>query len=423
MSPMFAAVLAAASLAGMARAQAPASPAPAGLLSLDQAIALAGASSPSLEAATAGVRATKAARAVAGLRPNPAVQVETENVGGSGPYRGVRSAETTAGIALPIELGGKRSARIGVANARVTRAEIGALIARADLELAVSQAYVDVLASDRRLSVALEQLQIADESLRAATDRVEVGATSPIDQQRAQVRAVNARSARDQAQRTLEVARANLAKLIGQPAFGPLDAGWFSRVGAIGPVALRRAEGTLALAAASADLATAQAQVRLARTQRIPDLTVSAGGRQFAASSDVAAVLGVSVSIPLFNNGSAAVAQARAERDQADAQRRLALAQAEREIASAEAEVANAAANAQAAGGPALAAAQEAARIARIGYGQGKFGQLELLEAERTLAETRATATEALQTYHNAQARLRRLTTPAPALSPSGETR
>ena len=37
---------------------------------------------------------------------------------------------------------------------------------------------------------------------------------------------------------------------------------------------------------------------------------------------------------------------------------------------------------------PTLAAAQEAARIARIGYREGKFGQLDLLEAERTLADT-----------------------------------
>jgi cobalt-zinc-cadmium efflux system outer membrane protein len=421
MSRLFAAALAAASLATMARAQTPPLAAPAGLLSLDQAIALAGGASPAVEAATAGIRATTAARTVAGLRPNPAIQVETENVGGSGPYRGFRSAETTAGAALPVELGGKRSARVAVANARVSRAEIGAIIARADLELAVTQAYVDVLAADRRLNVAADQLAIAEEALRVATDRVDVGATSPIDQQRAQVRAINARTARDQAQRTLEVAQGNLAKLIGQPRLGPLDTAWFDRVGGAGPAVRARAEGTLALAAATADLATADAQVRLARAQRIPDLTVSAGARRFSGTNDTAAVLGVSVTVPLFNNGSAAVAQARAERLQAEAQRRLALVQAEREIAAAEAEVANAAANAKAAGGPALAAAQEAARIARVGYGQGKFGQLELLEAERTLAETRAAAIDALQSYHNAQARLRRLTRPAAVASPIGE--
>ena len=47
---------------------------------------------------------------------------------------------------------------------------------------------------------------------------------------------------------------------------------------------------------------------------------------------------------------------------------------------------------------------------------EGKFGQLELLDAERTLAETRLAAIDALLNYHNAQAQLERLTVRAPDL-------
>lgn len=80
----------------------------------------------------------------------------------------------------------------------------------------------------------------------------------------------------------------------------------------------------------------------------------------------------------------------------------------------AQADVGNAATSARNATGPALAAATEAARIARIGYREGKFSQLDLLEAERTLAETRAAAIDSLAAYHDAQARLERLTAAAP---------
>ena len=55
-----------------------------------------------------------------------------------------------------------------------------------------------------------------------------------------------------------------------------------------------------------------------------------------------------------------------------------------------------------------------AARIARIGYREGKFGQLELLDAERTLAETRVAAIDALANYQNARAQVERLTARAP---------
>jgi len=56
----------------------------------------------------------------------------------------------------------------------------------------------------------------------------------------------------------------------------------------------------------------------------------------------------------------------------------------------------------------------EATRIARIGYREGKFGQLDLLDAERTLLDTRTAAIDALAAYHDARARLERLTAEAP---------
>jgi len=124
-----------------------------------------------------------------------------------------------------------------------------------------------------------------------------------------------------------------------------------------------------------------------------------------------AAVIGLSVPLPLFNSGRAAIDQARAERTRAEALARAAELDANGAVIKTEAERDNAASAARAANGPALAGAQEAARIARIGYREGKFGQLDLLEAERALADTRTAAIDALATYHDAQARLDRLTT------------
>ena len=86
----------------------------------------------------------------------------------------------------------------------------------------------------------------------------------------------------------------------------------------------------------------------------------------------------------------------------------------EQAITDAQAAASNAAVTAQTATGPALEAAREAARIARIGYREGKFSQLDLLDAERTLAQTRLAAIDALTSYQNARAQLERLTAPAP---------
>ena len=414
MHRFIAALMAVASCASIAQAQTTAPLATSPPLTLDQALALSGAAAPSIEAASAGVRAAQAGRTVAGYRPNPTIVAETENIVGTDQYRGFRSAETTAGLALPIELGGKRSARIAVADAIGDRARITAAIAAADLRLAVTQTYVDAVAAERRLTTAREQAAIAREALRAASVRVRAGRASPIEQQRADVLRINAEAAVERAERLATVAQDNLARRIGQPITAPLDLAWFNQVEGYGPLLARAPDGTLALAAARADVTTAAAQIRLARSQRVPDVTVSASARRLEATNDVAAVFGVSVPFPVFNRGSAAVIQASAQRDQAEALRRAAELDVAQSLANAEADVANAATSARTAAGPALAAAQEAARIARIGYREGKFGQLDLLDAERTLSETRTAAINALAAYRDAQARRDRLATPAP---------
>lgn len=410
-----AAFLAVTSYASIAHAQSPAPVSTETPFTLKQALALAAKSAPALQAATAGVRAAEAGRTVAGYRPNPSIIAETENIAGSGQYRGIRNAETTVGLALPIELGGKRSARIAVADAVGDRARIGTALAEADLTLAISQIYIEAVSAERRLATAHEQAGIAREALRAAGVRVRAGRASPLEQQRADVLRINAETVVERTGRLAEVARGNLARRIGQPITAPLDMAWFDRVEGYGPTRQTDPSGTLALAAARADVATAEAQVRLAQSQRVPDVTVSASARRLAATNDVAAVFGVSIPFPLFNNGRAAVSQARGQSDQAAALRRAVELDSAQSIANAEAEVANAASSARTASGPVLAAAREAARIARIGYREGKFGQLDLLDAERTLSETRTAAIDALADYHDAEARRDRLTTTAPS--------
>ncbi|MGL3822241.1 TolC family protein [Sphingopyxis sp. R3-92] len=386
------------------------------LLTLDEAVVLAGGSAPAAEVATANVDAASAARRVAGLRPNPALSVEVENFVGTGPYNGVNGADITASLAIPLELGGKRQARIAVADAAAHRAQIAQAIAKADIRLQVTELYVQASAAEVRVAIAEDQFRIAGDTARAATIRVQAGRASPLEQERAEVARLTAEAEAEKTRRLADAARNNLARRIGRPITGPLDIAVLGGPGsgAMGPPRPVSAAGTLVLAAADADLATADAGVQLARSQRVPDLTVGPGVRRLEATNDVAAVFSVSVPLPLFNNGRAAVDQASAERRRADAQRRVTALDVEQQISDAEVEAANAAAAARVASGPALSAAMEAARIARIGYREGKFGQLELLDAERTLTEMRVASIEALESYQLAKARLERLTAPAP---------
>ncbi len=168
MHRIIAAVLAAGACASSLQAQTDQTAAPVPVLSLAEALDRAGASSPFQDAAAAGIRTAEAQRRVAGLRPNPSIIGEAENVAGTGIYQGLRSSETTVGLALPLELGGKRSARIAVAGAQIGRAGLQAEIARADLRLRVTQTYNAAAAAQRRVAIAQDQMVIAAEVLTVA---------------------------------------------------------------------------------------------------------------------------------------------------------------------------------------------------------------------------------------------------------------
>lgn len=385
---------------------------PPHVVTLAEALEFADATAPTVEAADAGVRAAEAQRRVAGLRPNPSFVSEIENFAGSGIYQGTQSVEATLGISLPIELGGKRAARMGVAAAGSGRARIDSEIAAADLRLRVTQSYTEALAADRRVVATTEQVVVADEALNAARARVAAGRASPLEAQRGELVLINAETDKARAVRTATLAHGNLSRLIGWPA-AALDTAWFDHV----RPALRRTDPatTLSAAAASKDVSAAEARIALARSQRVSDVTISAGARWLEQTNDTAAIFGVTIPLAIFNGGRANVDVATAERDRAEALRRAALLDAERDVATAEADLANATDAARVATGPGLAAATEAARIARIGYREGKFGQLDLLEAERSLLLTRTAAIDALAAYHDAVARLERLTTPSSA--------
>ncbi|MDZ3831615.1 MAG: TolC family protein [Sphingopyxis sp.] len=412
MKILLAAVLAAPLCAVAAQAQSASPVATGDLLTLEEALAVAARRSPANEAAETGVWAAEAWRRVAALRPNPSITIDTENMFGTGPYRGFDESETTVAVAFPVERGGKRAARIASADARTRRASVDAAVARADLRLEVARAYIGAIAADHRAAIAESQLAVTEESLRVARDRVLVGANSPIDEQRAMLEKLRAESDAASARRTVQAARDMLRQYVGDAAPGRLDIAWFDRMPEAhqGPVVPVDVTGSLALEAAAADTALAEAALRLARSERVPDISLTAGTRRLEATNDQAMVIGLSIPLPIFNGGKATMTAARMERDRAQALWRAARFEAERAIAEAEADR-DRARMAVLAAAPALAAATEAARIARVGYAEGKFDQMVLLDAERTLLEARGAGIDARVKFHDAAALLERLTT------------
>lgn len=376
-------------------------------LTLHEAIARARPQAPSLQGAEASLGVADANLSAARLLPNPTLSVETENVLGTGRYSGFGASETTYSVSVPLELGGKRAARVRVAQAERSGMVIGVATAKADLTLRITQTFITLAADERLAAAAHNRQQLSEQARNVARLRVRSGKASPIEEQRAEVQWVNASTDAERADRATRLAAAQMARLLGTAEPVSIVAPWFDDVSHVPRI---ESTGTPpALTAADAQIAAATARADAARRARIPDVTVSVGARRLKETNDNAAVLALSVPLPLFNHGTAEVSRARAELERTEAERKAVALDFSEAQASAEAEVANAKASAIASSGPALAAAREAARIARIGYAEGKFPQLDLIEAERTLSESQEAAINALAAFHLARARLARL--------------
>ena len=85
MKRLIAAALAAPLCVVIAHAQTPPPGEGGDVLTLAEALTEAKVRAPAPMAATAGIRAAEAGRAVAGLRPNPSIAIDTENALGTGP--------------------------------------------------------------------------------------------------------------------------------------------------------------------------------------------------------------------------------------------------------------------------------------------------------------------------------------------------
>lgn len=361
------------------------------VLTLPEALARATATAPLLKAARAGVDAERGRLDQARLRPNPELSVDVENFAGSRPFRGLDGAELTASVQQPIELGGKRAARVDAGQAALEAATLRAAQARLDLEQAVRRAHAEAAAAQEVLALARSESEAAAELFRTVSKLVEAGREPPLRQARAQVERSTAEARRLGAEREFEAAKRRLAALTGdESAFFLVDTSALYQ-----PPRSTGDRAAVDVAVAQRDLVRARAEVRVERAARTPDPRLTAGIRRLRAEEATAVVAGLAIPFPLFNGNRGAVRAAAAEAVRAEA----ALAQAEIDArvraANAIAAYDTAQAQAEALSTGAVPAAEEAVGVARLGYAAGKFPLLELIEAQRALTAVRRQRVEA----------------------------
>lgn len=368
------------------------------LLTLEEALNRTGATGESGETEAnpriVGPRAdADAARSLVGqarLRPNPEVSLEVENIAGSGAFSGLSATEYTLAVGQRIELGGKRGARVKAAQAQAQLADLRADVADAELGFLVRDRYVAAAAAAARLELAHDVVERNQELARIAGVLVEVGREPPLRALRAEAALAEARAELQAAEATSLAARTALAALWSGEGAPPLVSSDFPDIDPPGAV-FASATG-LQLQVARAESRAAETEIDRERSLRIPDPVVSAGVRRFEESNDNAFLVGVSIPLPFSNRNQGNIAAAQARLRAANAREAVALVDFEQAVTRSRAEYLAAEARVETLSATSLPQAEEALRLVRIGYRNGRFPLIEVLSA----AEARDAIREAL---------------------------
>jgi outer membrane protein, heavy metal efflux system len=378
---------------------------PAGALTLRQALALTLTHNPELAAVSYDIRIAEARILQAKLLPNPEAQFTSENIAGSGDYSNGKRSENTLLLGQLIELGGKRRARVSEAAFGRDLADFDYETKKREVFLKTAQDFIDVLAIQRRVTIDEQLVRLANDFIPVAVKRIEAGKASTLEKTRFDVALGSARIDLEQAKHDLVAARQRLASRWGslKPRFasavGDLDV---TPATASFDALARRLPANPRLARFGAEVAQREAALAREKAAGVPDITLSAGGREINERNDTTAVVGFSVPLPLWNRNQGNIRAARERIDRADAEQAAAAAALQTELSEGYENLERARAAILILRENVLPGADDALKATTEGYEAGRFSYLDILEARRTTGAARIQYLQAITDYHKA---------------------
>lgn len=374
-------------------------------LTLSTALRMALDASPALSAARNELHAVEASVLQAGALPNPALEMSVED-------RRRETRETTFLINQPIELGGKRDARLSAAERGKDAAAAEFQEKQAEVRAAVITAFFDVLAAQEKMRLSEESAQLAQRGTDAASRRVASGKVSPVEETKARVAESTVKLELSQARIALSAARKRLAATWGNPlprferAQGRLDA--LPDLPDL-KILMSRMVAAPAMLRARSELDRRQALAQLESSRRVPDLTLSLGAKRSEEMGRTQAIVGVSIPLPLFDSNLGNMLEALRRTDKARDELSATELRLDGEVAQAYERLHIARQEAEALQKEILPGAQSAYDAATKGFEYGKFGFLDVLDAQRTLLQAQSQYLRALSEAHRAAADIDRI--------------
>jgi cobalt-zinc-cadmium efflux system outer membrane protein len=292
----------------------------------------------------------------------------------------------------------------------VALADLGSAELR--LRSAVIAAFFDVLAAQELRATAEESVRLAQRATDIAAKRVAAGKISPVEETRARVAEAGARVTLNQSESELRNSRRRLTSLWGNTAPSFTEASGDVEQLPAAPTAdliLGRLESAPQLRRAQRELERRKALVTLEQARSVPDFTVSLGVKRNLDLPGEQALVALKVPLPIFNRNQGNLQEALRRQEKA-AEELQATQTALSSTALQALENVNARRrDADLLRQEVLPGARSTYEAATIGFENGKFSFLEVLDAQRTLIAAKSQYLIALANFHRAQAELESL--------------
>lgn len=441
---------------------------PPGELTLSHALALALQGNPGLSAFAWDIRAAEAREIQAGLRPNPELSLELEDlrVGGAAstsstsrslglsPTEGLSigtgrasesarngafgDAQLTLALSQLVELGGKRAKRVEAAKRERDVVTWDYEVARADVLAQTAHAFYAVLAAQENVRLSETLAVLAGQAHDTIKTLVQAGKVSAIEESRSQVELSQLAIEYDSVTSELRAARIELAGNWGSndPQFS-VASGSFPDTFAPPPADDLKAalDQSPYLTRWVAELDRRDALVALARADGKPDLTVTFGVRSTGISGasthdwgfssadgltlgrgsvgsdrDTSIVLGFSLPLPLFNRNQGSIKEAEYLADKAADERRAVEAGISNALTAGHERAAATHAAYQTLKNMVIPTAKEAFDAVQEGYRAGKFGLLDVLLAQRALFDAQRQLAQSQASFQQTIVEIERFT-------------
>lgn len=348
------------------------------------------ADAPRARVARARVDQAAAAVAEAARLPNPALELQHNQAGGS--------AEQTASMSITLPLSGRRSARVGAARANVRGATADANSELAHLVVQLQRTFFTLVYTSQQRAQLSHLLEEVSRLETVARRRAERGQISGFDSLRLQSEGDLLRSQAAALEVEETRARAALQALLGSPE--PVVVS--GRIQ--DSVALPNAESLIeqasqqgAIAAAQARIAQSQLLLKASRREAFPEPTLQGGLWQVqeGTAENLGFTTGISFPLPLLDRGQAGSAVARADLRVLEAEVQALQGELRARITGGLEAAQKAKVRAQTFETEGLARAEQALRQAGLAYEAGEIGLTTLMETLRAAQNAREHALEA----------------------------